>query len=515
MSAASRSRQITLLAACRLCLVATRLAAFQETPSEQEQAVTAIRGRASNIQKNRDGTVRFVRFSRPQVTDEDVAHIAAFPQLEYLAVVSPGPTDIGLAHISGLKNLDTLFLSHSRITDTGMRSLSGLPKLERLYLDGTAITDSGTNHLAGLQTLTTLSLSDTAIGDSTLRVVSQLQQIEILLLSGTSVTDACFSDLAKLPNLRILDVSRTGVTGGDISQLNACTQLTSLCLDTTLVSDDIADTLPRSDTLKLLSLRHTTVNSSASGRIQAANPELEIRLSPHPDQALSALQRYLSRPSVRQSTALADSSAVQPETALRPILQRADRRFRKNQSNEVPDFQRHIIPLLGRLGCNGRTCHGSFQGQGGFRLSMFGYDFDKDLNALTAGPDPRVNQADPQRSLILLKPTMQEEHTGGLRFKRDGWEHRLILSWIENGASGVRAERPQFVRLEVTPHEVLFTETGETAQISAVAVWSDGTREDVTPLTRFQTEAKKSRPDNLPRHHGLFVSDLVAHIRPK
>src|SRR5262245_60961398 len=47
-------------------------------------------------------------------------------------------------------------------------------------------------------------------------------------------------------------------------------------------------------------------------------------------------------------------------------------------TDEVPDFRRHIVPLVGRLGCNGRACHGSFQGQGGFRLSLFGYDFKSD-----------------------------------------------------------------------------------------------------------------------------------------
>ena len=51
---------------------------------------------------------------------------------------------------------------------------------------------------------------------------------------------------------------------------------------------------------------------------------------------------------------------------------------------DAPDFQRHVVPLLGRLGCNGRSCHGSFQGQGGFRLSLFGYDFQADHDALAA-----------------------------------------------------------------------------------------------------------------------------------
>jgi hypothetical protein len=42
-------------------------------------------------------------------------------------------------------------------------------------------------------------------------------------------------------------------------------------------------------------------------------------------------------------------------------------RFSTAETREVPDFQRHVSPLLGRLGCNGRSCHGSFQGQGNFR----------------------------------------------------------------------------------------------------------------------------------------------------
>src|SRR5688572_4889629 len=58
---------------------------------------------------------------------------------------------------------------------------------------------------------------------------------------------------------------------------------------------------------------------------------------------------------------------------------------------ETPNFQRHVVALLGRLGCNGRNCHGSFQGQGGFRLSMFGYDFDTDHESLLGDDPPRVN----------------------------------------------------------------------------------------------------------------------------
>ena len=47
-------------------------------------------------------------------------------------------------------------------------------------------------------------------------------------------------------------------------------------------------------------------------------------------------------------------------------LKPANERFAA-ETEEAPSFQRHVLPLMGRLGCNGRSCHGSFQGQGGFR----------------------------------------------------------------------------------------------------------------------------------------------------
>ena len=63
-------------------------------------------------------------------------------------------------------------------------------------------------------------------------------------------------------------------------------------------------------------------------------------------------------------------------------------------TKEVPDFRKHIIPLTGKLGCNSRACHGSFQGQGGFRLSLFGYDFAEDLKNMMEGDEPRINLKD-------------------------------------------------------------------------------------------------------------------------
>lgn len=171
--------------------------------------------------------------------------------------------------------------------------------------------------------------------------------------------------------------------------------------------------------------------------------------------------------------------------AERPVSER----FAQQAASEdaPPSFQRHVMPLLGRLGCNGRACHGSFQGQGGFRLSLFGYDFATDHAALLEADSGRVNTAAPLESLILNKPTSEDDHGGGKRFDVGSWEYQLLRRWIESGAEFKEDEVQHLVALEVTPREIIFQRPGQQVQLNAVAVWEDGSRENVTPLCRFQT----------------------------
>jgi len=67
---------------------------------------------------------------------------------------------------------------------------------------------------------------------------------------------------------------------------------------------------------------------------------------------------------------------------------------------------------MGRVGCNTRSCHGSFQGQGGLRLSLFGYDFKTDRETLMKAGTGRVDPGDPEASKILAKPTLAMPHKG-------------------------------------------------------------------------------------------------------
>ncbi len=162
-----------------------------------------------------------------------------------------------------------------------------------------------------------------------------------------------------------------------------------------------------------------------------------------------------------------------------------NQRYNDAEVTEVPDFQKHVSPLLGRLGCNGRACHGSFQGRGGFQLSLFGYDFKTDHDALLE--NERVNVEDPMESLIIVKPTDADEHEGGKRYEKDSWQYHVLRRWVEDGAKIANPSGMELTKVAIEPAEIVFKAKDETVQLKVIAHWEDGTVEDVTPLCRFQT----------------------------
>ena len=138
-------------------------------------------------------------------------------------------------------------------------------------------------------------------------------------------------------------------------------------------------------------------------------------------------------------------------------------RFAKPGSSSVPDFQKHVIPLLGKLGCSSAKCHGSFQGAGDFRLSLFGFDFQKDHAALleeaSSEEGNRINLKTPERSLILLKPTRQIKHRGGEIIEKDSWQYNLLNRWIETGAKGAQMQKTEN---RTRPSDQVFSKEGIT-----------------------------------------------------
>src|SRR4051794_33250258 len=146
-------------------------------------------------------------------------------------------------------------------------------------------------------------------------------------------------------------------------------------------------------------------------------------------------------------------------------------------SVEQVDFERHIMGLLGRMGCNSGSCHGSFQGKGGLRLSLFGYDPARDYNAITREANGRrLSVSDPDRSLLLLKATGQEKHEGLTRFTTSSWQYRVFRQWIAQGAAWTKGSG-DIRSIRITPPEYAFKKPGQTGQLSVLATFADGSEE--------------------------------------
>jgi hypothetical protein len=180
---------------------------------------------------------------------------------------------------------------------------------------------------------------------------------------------------------------------------------------------------------------------------------------------------------------------------------------------EKVDFERHVMGLFGRAGCNSGSCHGSFQGRGGFRLSLFGYDPDKDYLALTRDAlGRRVNTADPDNSLLLLKATGAVEHGGGRRFGRDSWQYLVFREWIAAGAPWA-AGSGAVKSVAVTPPELALAHPGAAGQLAVKATFGDGSREDITPFCEFRTnDDAVAEVSNLGAVKGLRAGDTAVIV---
>lgn len=149
------------------------------------------------------------------------------------------------------------------------------------------------------------------------------------------------------------------------------------------------------------------------------------------------------------------------------------------------NFARDVVPALTKLGCNAGSCHGSFQGRGGFRLSLLGFDPAADYEAIVVEARGRRTFASaPDKSLLLLKPTGQVAHGGKKRLAVDSESYRVIRDWIAQGLK--REEWPTVTKLEVTPLDVTLKRE-ETRELKVKATWSDGTVQDATKLALFES----------------------------
>jgi hypothetical protein len=143
-------------------------------------------------------------------------------------------------------------------------------------------------------------------------------------------------------------------------------------------------------------------------------------------------------------------------------------------------FVRDIMPVLSKTGCNAGTCHGAAQGKNGFKLSLRGYDPLFDHQALTDELEGRrFNRAAPERSLMLLKPSGEAPHVGGVVTRAGEPYYEMIKAWIAGGVQ-LDLNSPRVAAIEVTPRSALLPLPGMKQQMAIKATYTDGAVRDVT-----------------------------------
>ncbi len=151
------------------------------------------------------------------------------------------------------------------------------------------------------------------------------------------------------------------------------------------------------------------------------------------------------------------------------------------------NFERDIVPIFSRYGCNASACHAKAEGQNGFKLSVFGFDpkFDHATLARESRGRRTMTQI-PEQSLLLLKAVGSVPHGGGARLKKDSIEYGLLRDWVAAGMPFGKDDDPQVKSIEVAPRERQL-KFGATQQLRVIATYTDGRKADVTTLAKFQS----------------------------
>lgn len=172
-------------------------------------------------------------------------------------------------------------------------------------------------------------------------------------------------------------------------------------------------------------------------------------------------------------------------------------------AQEAISFDRDVMAVLSRAGCNQGVCHGNQNGKGGFKLSLRGESPDWDYLALTRDSlGRRVNLLAPEQSLLLLKATGAVPHEGGQRFARDSDYYLILHRWIAAGLPRQFSREAPLSRLELSANELFIpwsqvsgtaSERPNRPRIQVRAVFAGSPSRDVTSLAVFEPSDPRVR----------------------
>lgn len=183
-----------------------------------------------------------------------------------------------------------------------------------------------------------------------------------------------------------------------------------------------------------------------------------------------------------------------------------------------------MSPTLSKMGCNSGTCHGSKDGQRGFKLSLRGYDFQYDHRALTDEIEAqRFNRANPDQSLMLLKASGSIPHVGGMLTSPGARHYDLIRKWITS-AHNLDLQTGRVAKIELLPSNPILPRESLKQQMVVIATYADGWQRDVTAdafvesgnievlsagKTGIVTALRRGEAPILARYEGAYTATTI------
>ena len=181
------------------------------------------------------------------------------------------------------------------------------------------------------------------------------------------------------------------------------------------------------------------------------------------------------------------------------------------RATAVPSFVNEVMPVISKSGCNGGGCHGNQKGKGRLKLSLWG-DLPKS-DHLALRESPRLNNTNPQESLILRKPTLNLDHEGGKRFGSGSEAYRILSDWIAAGTPYDGDSAPELTKLEVSTPDSAVKDPDETIQLTVTATFSDGSERDVTKWAVYETSNLQAECNALGRVRFLNYGETSVLVR--
>jgi hypothetical protein len=171
----------------------------------------------------------------------------------------------------------------------------------------------------------------------------------------------------------------------------------------------------------------------------------------------------------------------------------------ENLSDQLLYFDRDVLPVISKAGCNITGCHGSPKGKKNLKLSLFAAEVGPDFETLSRSSFGMfANRLEPEKSYFLLKATGAISHGGGKRVDPGSADYKLLADWVGQGMPQGDGG-PKLAAIEVFPKNMLLdfrgagfspsdaaeptkvgTAKDHTRQLLVTAKYSDGSTRDVT-----------------------------------